>query len=121
MIARLYSNENFPLPVVQFLRERGHDVLTTRDAGKVNEGIPDDEDLRFAVEIKRAVITHYRQDFICPACGLTVNVSGGKIEVTMTIYCEAYQTLQARGGHLPRSCLGPATAKISEMAMRRIG
>lgn len=64
MIARLYSNENFPLPVVEALRAQGHDVLTTRDAGKSNEGIPDDEVLRFAIETGRAVITHNRQDFI---------------------------------------------------------
>lgn len=64
MIARLYSNENFPLPVVAPLREHGHDVLTTHDAGKSNEGIPDEEVLRFATETGRAVITHNRQDFI---------------------------------------------------------
>lgn len=64
MMARLYSNENFPLPVVEALRALGHDVLTTRDAGKSNEGIPDDEVLRFAVGTGRAVITHNRQDFI---------------------------------------------------------
>ena len=29
MIARLYANENFPLPVVFALRELGHDVLTS--------------------------------------------------------------------------------------------
>ncbi len=64
MIARLYANENFPLPVVVALRELGHDVLTTRDAGKANDAIPDDEVLRFAVASGRAVITHNRQDFI---------------------------------------------------------
>ena len=64
MRAKLYSNENFPLPVVEALRVLGHDVLTTRDAGKANEGIPDDEVLKFAVENGRAVITHNRQDFI---------------------------------------------------------
>ena len=64
MIARLYANENFPLPVVIALRELGHDVLTTRDAGKANDAVPDDEVLRFAVENGRAVITHNRQDFM---------------------------------------------------------
>ena len=64
MIARLYANENFPLPVVAALREQGHDVLTTVNAGKSNIGIPDDEVLRFAIESGRAVITHNRQDFI---------------------------------------------------------
>lgn len=64
MMARLYSNENFPLPVVEALRLMGHDVLTTRDAGRANEGIPDDEVLEFAIADGRAVLTHNRQDFI---------------------------------------------------------
>ena len=29
-MARLYANENFPLPVVNELRRLGHDVLTTQ-------------------------------------------------------------------------------------------
>ena len=29
MIARLYSNENFPLDIVKKLRALGHDVLTS--------------------------------------------------------------------------------------------
>lgn len=64
MTARLYSNENFPLPVVESLRCLGHDVLTTYDTGKSNAGVPDDEVLRFATENARAVLTHNRQDFI---------------------------------------------------------
>jgi len=64
MIARLYSNENFPLPVVMTLRTLGHDVLTSFDAGKANDAIPDDEVLSFATTNGRAVLTHNRQDFI---------------------------------------------------------
>ncbi len=64
MTARLYSNENFPLPVVEALRALGHDVLTTRDAGKDNVKIPDEEVLQFAIDNRRAVITHNRKDFI---------------------------------------------------------
>lgn len=33
-MARLYSNENFPLSVVEELRRLGHDVLTVLEAGK---------------------------------------------------------------------------------------
>ena len=43
MRARLYSNENFPLPVVELLKRFGHDAITTRDVGKDNEGIPDED------------------------------------------------------------------------------
>ena len=64
MRARLYSNENFPLPVVELLKRFGHNVITTRDVGKDNEGIPDEDVLRFAVENRRAVLTHNRRDFI---------------------------------------------------------
>lgn len=64
MIARLYSNENFPLPAVEALREMGHDVLTTCDAGNSGAGIPDEDVLRFAILEQRAVLTHNRQDFI---------------------------------------------------------
>lgn len=32
-MARLYSNENFPLPVVEKLRTLGHDVLTIQETG----------------------------------------------------------------------------------------
>ncbi len=64
MIARLYSNENFPLPVVIALRTLGHDVLTSFDAGNANDAIPDDDVLSFATANDRAVLTHNRQDFI---------------------------------------------------------
>jgi hypothetical protein len=30
-LAAIYSNENFPLPVVQGLRKLGHDVLTIQE------------------------------------------------------------------------------------------
>jgi hypothetical protein len=44
-VARLYSNENFPQPVVDELRRLGHDVVTRFEAGKANQGIAD-EDVR---------------------------------------------------------------------------
>jgi len=31
-MVRLYSNENFPFPVVEKLRQLGHDILTMQDA-----------------------------------------------------------------------------------------
>jgi len=36
-MARLYSNENFPLPVVEELRRLGHDVLTIQETGKAEQ------------------------------------------------------------------------------------
>lgn len=59
-----YSNENFPLPVVEFLRAEGHDVLTSCDAGKANQRVPDDEVLGFAKVEDRVLLTFNRKDFI---------------------------------------------------------
>ncbi len=43
-MARLYADENFSLPVVEQLRQLGHDVLTCQEAGQADQGIPDDPD-----------------------------------------------------------------------------
>ncbi len=48
-MARLYSNENFPLLMVQELRRLGHDVLTVQEAGNADRAIPDDAVLAFAM------------------------------------------------------------------------
>ena len=63
-MAQLYANENFPFQVVNALRALGHDVLTSLDAGKANQSIPDDEVLAFATKENRALLTINRRDFI---------------------------------------------------------
>ena len=63
-MARLYSNENFPLPVVERLRALGHDVLTIQETGKADQALPDDEVLKFATKEIRAVLTLNRRHFI---------------------------------------------------------
>ena len=63
-MARLYSNENFPLAVVEELRRLGHDALTSQDAGNADQSIPDDRVLEFAILEKRAVLTLNRLHFL---------------------------------------------------------
>ncbi len=63
-MARLYANENFPQPVVEVLRHLGHDVLTTHDAGRSGQSVPDADVLKFAAAEQRAVVTINRRDFI---------------------------------------------------------
>jgi hypothetical protein len=63
-MARLYANENFPLPVVERLRQLGHDVLTTIEAGKHDQSLPDEEVLAFAISEGRAILTMNRKHFI---------------------------------------------------------
>lgn len=63
-MARLYSNENFPLPAVKELRSLGHDVLTSFEAGKANSAVPDDEVLAFAVAEDRILLSMNRLHFL---------------------------------------------------------
>jgi len=61
---KFYSNENFPIEMVNLLRARGYDVLISYEAGQANQKIPDDEVLMYATNAGRTVITENRQDFI---------------------------------------------------------
>lgn len=63
-MASLYSNENFPKRVVEELRRLGHDVLTSYEAGRANQKIPDDQVFQFAISQNCAVLTLNRIDFI---------------------------------------------------------
>ncbi len=63
-MARLYSDEDFDLPIVIHLRNHGHDVLTVAEAGKANQGIDDPDVLAYAIADGRAVITHNRRHFL---------------------------------------------------------
>jgi predicted nuclease of predicted toxin-antitoxin system len=63
-VARFYANENFALPVVGHLRERGHEVLTVLEAGKAEQSISDQEVLSFASDDNRCVLTFNRKHFI---------------------------------------------------------
>jgi uncharacterized protein with PIN domain len=63
-LARFYTDENFPLAVVELLRALGHDVLTAREAGNANLKIPDEDVLAFAVSNDRTILTRNRRHFI---------------------------------------------------------
>jgi len=63
-MARLYANENFPMPVVEELRRLGHNVLTIQEAGKGGQSVSDEEVLSFASTDSRALLTLNRKHFI---------------------------------------------------------
>ncbi|HXG94551.1 MAG TPA: DUF5615 family PIN-like protein [Blastocatellia bacterium] len=63
-MARLFADENFPLPVVEALRQSGHDILTVHEAGLANQSIGDDAVLSFARADNRAVLTLNRKHFV---------------------------------------------------------
>lgn len=64
MTIRLYSNENFPFPVVEELRRLGYDVLTIQETGRANQELSDEDVLGVAVNDDRALLTLNRKHFI---------------------------------------------------------
>jgi hypothetical protein len=63
-MARFYSNENFPLPAVEELRNSGHDVLTSYESSKADQAIADEAVLAFAIAEDRILLTLNRRHFI---------------------------------------------------------
>jgi hypothetical protein len=63
-VARLYADENFPFPVVEKLRQLGHDVLTLQEAGYGDQAISDKIVLEQAFLKRRALLTINRKHFI---------------------------------------------------------
>lgn len=61
-MARLYADEQFPRPIVEFLRNHGHDVLTVQEAGQ--SGSSDPDVFAFAIANNRTVLTQNRRDFV---------------------------------------------------------
>lgn len=63
-MARLYANENFPLPVVEELRRLGHDVLTIQETGQAGQALSDERVLATACSGRRMLLTFNRKHFI---------------------------------------------------------
>lgn len=61
---RFYSNENLSFILVKELRDLGHDVLTSYEAGNANQRIPDERVLAEATMNNRCVVTFNRDDFL---------------------------------------------------------
>ncbi len=57
----LYLDEDVSVVVAAILRARGFDVVTARDIGQL--GLSDSEQLAYAAQAGRVLLTHNRVDF----------------------------------------------------------
>src|SRR2546426_12077476 len=57
----LYADEDFPFPVVETLRQLGHDVVTAQEDGRT--ATPDPVVLARAHSLGRAVLTYNRRHY----------------------------------------------------------
>jgi hypothetical protein len=60
-LIRFYMDQHIPAAVSRGLRQRGVDVLTAQDAERC--GLPDDEQLKFATDDARVMVT-FDPDFL---------------------------------------------------------
>ena len=63
-MALLCADKNFPQPVVEALRQIGHDVQTLQEIGKAGQGMLDEAILHDASSQNRRVLTYNRKHFI---------------------------------------------------------
>jgi hypothetical protein len=96
-VFRLYSNENFPQPVVEDLRRLGCDITTVLESGRAGQAWPDEEVLHYATAENRVLLTLNRKHFIrlhranpshagIVACTVDVDFTGqaGRIHAALT-------------------------------------
>jgi predicted nuclease of predicted toxin-antitoxin system len=63
-MAKLFADENFPIPAVDVLQKLHHDVLTIQETGQAGQSLPDEAVLAFAHSEGRALLTLNRKHFI---------------------------------------------------------
>ena len=54
---RYYFDENMDGRIAEQLRKRGIDVLRAEDVGRAGKGIPDSEQLAYAANVGRVIVT----------------------------------------------------------------
>jgi predicted nuclease of predicted toxin-antitoxin system len=62
-LPRLYCDEDVGSSIVDWLRKYGFDIQTARDAGRDNQKLRDEDQLTFATENDRILVTHNGRDF----------------------------------------------------------
>ena len=63
MVIRLFLDEHIDVRLAVYLEARGYDVLTTVGAGRAGQQISDEEQLAFAAESGRVILTRDYDDF----------------------------------------------------------
>jgi len=61
---RLFTDEHIFGDLARLLRSRGFDAESCQEAGRANQGIPDEDHLVYASQHDMAVLTFNRSDFL---------------------------------------------------------
>ena len=98
---KMFANENLFEPIIDFLKSRGHDVLSIRDSGL--SGISDDEVYQRACREKLVIVTmdkDFSRMFRFPPqkCGgiVVVKIYKRTVDETLSIFKRFYESLQEK-------------------------
>jgi len=96
---KMFANENLFEPIIAYLRDLGHDVVSIRDEGL--SGISDDEVYRLACKEKRVIVTmdkDFSRVFRFPPkeCGgiIVVKIYKRTVDDTLEIFKEYFHKLK---------------------------
>ena len=98
---KIFANENLFEPIIDYLRNLGHDVLSIRAAGL--SGISDDEVYRRACEQNSVIVTmdkDFSRMFRFPPekCGgiIVVKIYKHTVDETLSLFRKFYESMQER-------------------------
>lgn len=61
---KLFTDEHVHSGLASALRQRGYDAISCQEVNRVNQGISDEDQLAYATEYGRAMLTNTMVDFI---------------------------------------------------------
>jgi hypothetical protein len=61
---RLYTDEMIPSRIAAALRQRGYDAVSCHDVGRANRAIPDADQLSYAAQDGRAILSFNMVDYV---------------------------------------------------------
>jgi len=61
---KVYTDEDVDVDLASALLVSGYDVISTRDAGNAHQGYDDEQQLKYAASVGRAIFTHNIADFM---------------------------------------------------------
>ncbi|HHT9126864.1 MAG TPA: DUF5615 family PIN-like protein [Candidatus Brocadiia bacterium] len=114
---KIFANENLFEPIIDYLKKRGHDVLSIRDAGL--SGISDDMVYQQACRDNMVIITmdkDFSRIFRFPPekCGgiIVTKIYKRTVDETLSIFKKFYESIQEKDIHNNLVIITPEGVRI---------
>ena len=120
---KIFANENLFEPIIHYLKSRGHDVLSIRDAGL--SGISDDEVYQRACRDNSVIVTMDKDfsrmfRFQPEKCGgiIVLKVYKRTVDETLSIFKLFYESIKEKDVHKNLVIISPMGVRIRKPAKK---